>query len=1341
MLSIMVPARNTQPTFYIDIPLDGISRFESHIKTTESDTQSQHRSERSQSQSRILGCLNINLSTRQDWSQLLNYKPCHASAIAMVFDYETDLRIVERALEARRSVPANTISPSLLEYEPMTLRSETTTARSDSVDDPLNREESDSTEEQSTRSQKLSIIASDAITCMAEEATYDDAMHTLGGRHTPPSQVQDKQASPNDRNNGNPNVNTKSAKRPVNNSRPRGSQGSRSEGRVQGRIDNGEFKASNHTGSRRKREISKVPAVETPGKASAQRQPSEHDMPYGSSPERSQTKRLPHVRLPSALAAQRETQQPRVPGHRDSRLSRQLRDHDGRLADSQLAPSPDQNPSRAHTGDPTKRTSVTERSASTKRLPEPRVMPAGRDTKNTKTRGLPKTTAKLRFGNEKREPKGTSIQKGKESRMDRVPEASMIAESKDKQASRKGFTSAITSNSSRPRPKAEAFRSEVSNHVSKPKTKRTNLHDEEEQVDWSEAFQVDDGSDFALPSTKTKITKNRSIPTKLKKGKTGLTQRMEALPTKLAPTVTTGKPRRAAAVKADKRIQGLADSVEGESDTPKKSPVEKVPYAKPTSSHVESPMKISEKSKRTSLGDHPLRPANGRSLARNPKALTLSKDLAEGAEYQQGQAPDSVQRRVSRHPALLTATESVSPQAKTMNPDIITPIGAAPIDSAASPEVIANTVNKPDRQQPSHEAPMGHRATDSLVNEIAGDISNIQHLSDPKLKALAPQIAQTFTASTREQYPIPDDVSKVTFDVPTPIIQPEHNSKKVMIDDEAGDDHGDLGSGVFADFGGHEELVQGRPPPPMVTQDGPSLSQKSSFWKGNRQQQQDQASREEETKVFLAPTKKRLIASMLEAALSPIPALQSQEEESEPRRKIHAAQRIQDFGETRAEVQEPNANISHDIPKEDNSKARQKRPSGEMDPRQAKKSKVAGSKPHISPHMARAQIQTPKKKLLAVSKKPNLIHFDASGPRNQGVRSTEKSKAPAQTPVPSRHGGPPSEATQSHKRKLSDAVDDSSVAARHHQPGKRLKIDHSNPIDMQVKKPIVPSTNRQMRVHSSQNSRVDEFGSPLPFHHRGKSSLVIPNATAPVVKISPPLNEVSDTDDLVDFPVEFDTKVEPKLPVAQHGTQPKLTECKLIVASNRKHRPSSPNAPGSIITDMTAHTVQPSGHFLGLQTNDVVVPQRPKDPFIEMAQDRPISKFMETLRRSSITHGQKEEANRSKQNDDKDNRNNDPDKTLIGEPGSPGDDDSDTTSGSSSSSHSSDSQHQSNAEASDDESEPHDAWKKALKTHQRDIFDQLYEIGHVSACCWAFQLLLTCTLATYTRFGRQGNCN
>ena len=1353
MLSIMVPAASAQPTVYIDIPIEAISRLESHFKAVESDTQSQGRSEHSQSQSRVVGCLNITLSTCKDSNQLMNYKPCHANAIAMVFDYERDVRTVERALEARRSLPANTISPSLLEYEPMSLHSEAATARSDAADGSLNREASDSTDEQSAKFQELTTIASDSITCMADDDTYYDTTHILGGRHTsaphidgetssggviqpkstqkkqnPPVQIQNNQVSHDDQSNGNVNANIKSSKQPVHNSHPRGSQGSLAEGSVQARIHSGESKVSNDNGSRRGPGTSKVPAAEASGKGSAQQNPSELDPSYGARVERSHTKRLPPVKPTSALAAQYETQEPRIPGRRDSKLSRQLRDIDGRIGKPQPAPSPDQNQSQTHTSNATKKSSVTKQSASTKRLSEPRVIPTSRvDTHNTNTRGPHKTPAKVRFETEKRQPKETSDQTGKESRTDRPPEASMIAKSKDKQGSRIGPTPAITSNSSRPRPKAEVLPAKVSNHASKPETKKRDVHDQDEQVDWSEAFQTDNGSDFAQPGAKNKTTKKRSMPTKPKKGKTGLSQRMEALSTKPTLTPMTGKPTRAAALKANKRIQGLADQVDEERHTPKKSPVENAPNPKSSSRHVKNPIKPSETSKKASSGhqeEHPLRPSNSRPLARKPKVFTLPENLPDDGEYQEEQALDSVQRRgISPDAALLTAADHNSPQGETMNPPSITPIGSTTIGIAASPKAIEDTVTKVDRQQPCDEAPVEQKATNSPINDIAGDISDFQHPSHPKLEALVPQAAQAFMASTSGHKIVPGDVINVSVDVPIASAQSEQNSKEVMLNGEAEGDDGDLGHDVFDDFEEFDDLALPKPSLPIVTKHDASLSEEPHLSKGNRQQQQNQASREEETKAPPAPTKKRSIVSKLQAALSPIPALQSREEGRETKRRNLAAQHVQESGDIRAPMQNPTANIPHELPKEGNPEARQKRPSQEADPRQAKKSKVAGSTPQDGSHLAQAEIQTPHKKLLTISKKPNLIHFDASGPRNQGIQSTKKTKAPAQTTLPSLHADPLSEANQRNKRKVPDLADDGLVAPRHSQNGKRLKINHRNPgvaeedVDTQVKKPTSSSTDGQTRVHSSQSSRVDEYGSPLPFHHSRKSSLAIPKAAAAIVKISPPLSAVSDTEDLVTFLVQLDPNVEPKLPVARHSAQPTLAECKPIVASNRKHRPSSPNAAGSIISDMTAHTVQPSGNFIGLQTNDVVVPQRPKDPFIEMTQDRPVSKFMETLRKSSITHGRKEEARRNKEDGDEHTRGNDPDKTLIGEPGSPGDEDSSTTSGSSASSHSSNSQKHPDSEPSEGESDPGDAWNKALRPDQRNIFVQLCEIGHVSAWC------------------------
>ena len=244
---------------------------------------------------------------------------------------------------------------------------------------------------------------------------------------------------------------------------------------------------------------------------------------------------------------------------------------------------------------------------------------------------------------------------------------------------------------------------------------------------------------------------------------------------------------------------------------------------------------------------------------------------------------------------------------------------------------------------------------------------------------------------------------------------------------------------------------------------------------------------------------------------------------------------------------------------------------------------------------------------------------------------------------------------------------------------------------------------------SSQSSRVNEHGSPMPFHHSRHTSLI-----APMVTLA--LHDVSD-DDPIACPTDRNKELEPQLPLVPYHKIALISEPKVIVASNTKHRPSSPNAPSSIVTDMAAHRVQPSGNFLEIQTNSVVVPTIPQDPFTGINKDRPYNHFTETLRKSNIMKSKETKQSRSeqreKENSSDGRKDEDPDKTVVGESLSGDDRESSTASESGSSSNNSKSPGEADVEPSDDGSDPGSGWLRGLRPDHRDTLNALYEISHV----------------------------
>ena len=228
----------------------------------------------------------------------------------------------------------------------------------------------------------------------------------------------------------------------------------------------------------------------------------------------------------------------------------------------------------------------------------------------------------------------------------------------------------------------------------------------------------------------------------------------------------------------------------------------------------------------------------------------------------------------------------------------------------------------------------------------------------------------------------------------------------------------------------------------------------------------------------------------------------------------------------------------------------------------------------------------------------------------------------------------------------------------------------------------------------------------MPFHHSRRTSLV-----APVVMLA--LHDAQDEDPIA-CQTDMIEELEPQLPIAPYHGLPSISEPKLVIASNTKHRPSSPNAPSSIVTDMAAHRVQPSGHFVELRTNSVIVPTNPQDPFTGTNKDRPYNHFTETLRKSGDMQSKETKQSRNEQHE-KENPNDgrkddDPDKTLIGESLSEDERKSSTASGSSSGS---ESPGEADIEPSDDGSDPGSEWLRGLRPDHRDTLNALHEISHV----------------------------
>ena len=326
---------------------------------------------------------------------------------------------------------------------------------------------------------------------------------------------------------------------------------------------------------------------------------------------------------------------------------------------------------------------------------------------------------------------------------------------------------------------------------------------------------------------------------------------------------------------------------------------------------------------------------------------------------------------------------------------------------------------------------------------------------------------------------------------------------------------------------------------------------------------------------------------------------------------------------------------------------------------------------------------------LVVSKKPLVIAFSSAGPRNQGTVSTKKSKPPhdAGTGVPdilkprkreatnltvnqvevsflsardaleepsenlqrdvinagdiqNEAGAPsvrrevkrlntvmirPAEAqeNQAMKRKLAPFVDDP-APWEHETLSKRRKRDIKTPSPAQTHHPkMLPDVSailiydRSQRL-SSQNTRVNENGSPMPFLISGNEDTAADDHFSDGEDGKDALAEARLEEQLA---LQNDDPIlpEPALPLptfesAVSTSQPKATAYQTL-SNNSKQAPSSPHAPSALGT-MPPHHLYHDGKMVNTETKESIVPTKPQDPFLDVTQ-KPPNSFMKALRKST----------------------------------------------------------------------------------------------------------------------------
>ncbi|KAL8731507.1 MAG: hypothetical protein Q9166_003353 [cf. Caloplaca sp. 2 TL-2023] len=386
------------------------------------------------------------------------------------------------------------------------------------------------------------------------------------------------------------------------------------------------------------------------------------------------------------------------------------------------------------------------------------------------------------------------------------------------------------------------------------------------------------------------------------------------------------------------------------------------------------------------------------------------------------------------------------------------------------------------------------------------------------------------------------------------------------------------------------------------------------------------------------------------------------------------------------------------------------------------------------------------------SRLPQVISFGAKGPRNQGL-SPPKRKTMSKLHA---DGSESQESTRgrSRKRKWDAGLNNEDGESLHalaqlQEPrdSKRARIKgpaHTRVVsgnvqpEVQKRPPLAIQQPRgraraSLPTHSSvlgdklephipsQGSRVDENGSPLPsqrtrnFKRAAEEQHNLDETDSERENIEPPW--IDDEAALAPFDTNADSDFD--LPAIPKPKGIRKKGIAVIGSSNSKHGPSSPNAPSAMLTDIQAHALHPGGRLVNVDTDAVLVPATPHDPFTGRKSWRS-NGFLERLRRQSDGYGKKEWTTSTRKVANMPlggfpSTVADPDQTLVEaqdvkhQPKRP----RRATPVSSSISDASTSQQQSqSSKESDEQIAARERWYSALEPYQRDMLGVLYEISH-----------------------------
>ena len=358
------------------------------------------------------------------------------------------------------------------------------------------------------------------------------------------------------------------------------------------------------------------------------------------------------------------------------------------------------------------------------------------------------------------------------------------------------------------------------------------------------------------------------------------------------------------------------------------------------------------------------------------------------------------------------------------------------------------------------------------------------------------------------------------------------------------------------------------------------------------------------------------------------------------------------------------------------------------------------------------------------SRKPEIISFSASGPRNQGIASKKKPKCSKHSKMADRFS---QELRRTLERETAPYVDDP-APWEHEQHAKSHKRDVTPPAAHKHVPQMIPEPEPmaiQDRPHrlSSQSTRVNENGSPVPIAHpRNESSTAQERYLEDDNVRDAFQNAQLDDDDQSIIQGDGYNRDEVALPPVRKNPILRRDNMGFVgLPNNSKQVPSSPHAP-SAFASMPAHHVYQDGKIVNPETTKKIIPTELHDPFVG---DRRVqtSSFIETLRNLSdrevqgLRNGPKEQKPAAKVTRHSLLFNDDPDKTLVEPEPVRKKRKYETISTSSSSSESVTSEDTSPSQAVtpyQSDAETLAQWRKAYEPHQGNMLDVLSNITHVS---------------------------